>query len=270
MNPHSDFLSQQTWQPFESLFGIHNSILFLHSTTIANTWLALGILCLTTCIVRILLWYPHSMGGYLVRQIARSFIELVEQTAGRFIYKYYLFAGTLFLFIIGCNWIALIPGVKEATSDINTTVALGLITFGYLQKELVQKLGFFGWIKHYTLFSSPLFPILTVFPLNLIIGLCKLPLEILELFALVLSLSFRLFGNIFGGFMIGHIIKSFAAGSVLKQIFFVPINLVFIAFFVLFEGFLQAFVFCILALTNIVLKTEEGPEEHEEPTKASV
>jgi F-type H+-transporting ATPase subunit a len=98
------------------------------------------------------------------------------------------FVGTLFLFIIGCNWAgALIPWkiiqlpegeLAAPTNDINTTVALALITsFSYFYAGINKK--GLGYFKRYI---QPT-PVL-------------LPINILEDFTKPLSLSFRLFGNI--------------------------------------------------------------------------
>jgi F-type H+-transporting ATPase subunit a len=98
------------------------------------------------------------------------------------------FVGTLFLFILGCNWAgALIPWkiielpegeLAAPTNDINTTVALALITsFSYFYAGINKK--GLGYFKRYI---QPT-PVL-------------LPINILEDFTKPLSLSFRLFGNI--------------------------------------------------------------------------
>jgi F-type H+-transporting ATPase subunit a len=98
------------------------------------------------------------------------------------------FIGTLFLFILGCNWAgALIPWklielpegeLAAPTNDINTTVALALMTsFSYFYAGISKK--GLGYFKRYV---QPT-PVL-------------LPINILEDFTKPLSLSFRLFGNI--------------------------------------------------------------------------
>ena len=98
------------------------------------------------------------------------------------------FVGTLFLFILGCNWAgALIPWkiielpegeLAAPTNDINTTVALALITsFSYFYAGLNKK-----GLAYFKRYIQPT-PVL-------------LPINILEDFTKPLSLSFRLFGNI--------------------------------------------------------------------------
>nr|YP_011007349.1 ATP synthase CF0, subunit A [Scytothamnus australis]WAM64778.1 ATP synthase CF0, subunit A [Scytothamnus australis] len=122
-----------------------------------------------------------------------SVVEFVKDIAqnqlGEHEYRPWLpFIGTLFLFIFGCNWAgAIIPWklikLSEGefgapTNDINTTVALALLTsFMYFYAGFSTK--GFGYFKRY-IEPTPLL----------------LPINILEDFTKPLSLSFRLFGNI--------------------------------------------------------------------------
>merc|ERR1711968_343287 len=114
---------------------------------------------------------------------------IAKDQLGESFYKEWIpFIGTLFLFIFGCNWAgAIIPWkliklpegeLAAPTNDINTTVALSLLTsLSYFYGGFKAKgLGFFAR------YISPT-PIL-------------LPINILEDFTKPLSLSFRLFGNI--------------------------------------------------------------------------
>lgn len=115
--------------------------------------------------------------------------EIAQNQLGGTFYRPWLpFIGTLFLFIFGCNWAgALIPWklikLSEGefgapTNDINTTVALALLTsFMYFYAGLSTK--GFGYFKRY-IEPTPLL----------------LPINILEDFTKPLSLSFRLFGNV--------------------------------------------------------------------------
>ncbi|CAN0359233.1 unnamed protein product [Pylaiella littoralis] len=121
-----------------------------------------------------------------------SVVEFVKEIAQNQLgneYRPWLpFIGTLFLFVFGCNWAgAVIPWklikLSEGefgapTNDINTTVALALLTsFMYFYAGLSTK--GFGYFKRY-IEPTPLL----------------LPINILEDFTKPLSLSFRLFGNI--------------------------------------------------------------------------
>ena len=121
-----------------------------------------------------------------------SVVEFVKEIAQNQLGKEYRpwlpFIGTVFLFVFGCNWAgAVIPWklikLSEGefgapTNDINTTVALALLTsFTYFYAGLSTK--GFGYFKRY-IEPTPLL----------------LPINILEDFTKPLSLSFRLFGNI--------------------------------------------------------------------------
>jgi F-type H+-transporting ATPase subunit a len=118
-----------------------------------------------------------------------EFIQKIAQDQiGRSYKKWFPFIGTLFLFILGCNWAgALVPWkliklsegeLSAPTNDINTTVALSLLTSITYFYAGIGKYGI-GYFKRYV---RPT-PVL-------------LPINILEDFTKPLSLSFRLFGNI--------------------------------------------------------------------------
>nr|WRW10635.1 ATP synthase CF0, subunit A [Ascoseira mirabilis] len=131
---------------------------------------------------------PHRWQNFM--EIIIEFIkDIVAGQLGDSSYRpWFPFIGTLFLFILGCNWAgAIIPWklikLSEGefgapTNDINTTVALSLLTsFMYFYAGLSTK--GFGYFKRY-IEPTPLL----------------LPINILEDFTKPLSLSFRLFGNI--------------------------------------------------------------------------
>lgn len=261
------------WYPLKQ-FGITHSSTALHATTIINTWIALAALVVAIVIARYFLSYTppkktdgppgiqppiltaHAYGNYIVKAIIKSFITLVEQSTGSFKYRYFAFIASLFTFILFCNWIALLPFVEEPTKDLNTTLAFGIIALVYIQKEIIHVRGLKEFLREIFL------PVATFFPLNIIIGLVHLPLKVLGELASVISLSFRLFGNIFGGAIIMEIFSGVVAGSIIRNALatLLGVNLLLAGFFILFEGGLQAFVFAILTLTNIGMATsvEEG------------
>jgi F-type H+-transporting ATPase subunit a len=249
------FEHERLWHPLAPI-GISHPFWALQADTIINTWVALAILILLIITARLI--QKTSLGSYLVRSMVKNFMQLVEQSAGTFIYRYYTFIASLFTFIIICNWVALIPYVEEPTKDLNTTLALGIIAFLYLQKEIIRVHGIWAYLKDYFM------PIDIFFPLNLIAGLIMLPIKLLGEVASIISLSFRLFGNIFGGAIIITIFHQLVAKSVILNTLgtFLGINLLLTGFFILFEGFLQAFVFSILTLTNISMATAVEQEEH--------
>lgn len=89
--------------------------------------------------------------------------------------------GTLFLFILVCNLQGLIPGFDSPTANINTTLALALVSFTATH-YIGLKRHSIGYIKH---FMGPMWGLAPL----------MLPIEVISHFARVMSLTFRLFGN---------------------------------------------------------------------------
>lgn len=239
--------------------GITHPLSALQANTITATWVVLALIVVLTLIARFFLSQKDSLGAYVVKSLVKSFMTLVEQSTGTFVYRYYAFITSLFIFIITCNWVALIPYVEEPTKDLNTTLALGIVAFMYIQKEIVHVHGFTAYLKELFL------PFSIMFPFNVIAGLAVLPIELLGKVASIISISFRLFGNIFGGSIILSIFHQSISNSLILNTLgtFLGINLLLTGFFIVFEGFLQAFVFSILTLTNISMATAiEESEQH--------
>jgi len=92
-----------------------------------------------------------------------------------------------------------------------------------------------------------------------------LPLNFIGKFSTIISISFRLFGNIYGGSMIGSMYQKVIQGSVIWETagLLSGLNFTILFFFGLFEGFLQAFVFAMLSLTylSIAIQKEESTKE---------
>ncbi len=232
------------WKPLAAL-GLTNPAFELNSDTLINTWIALGIIALVAITGRMSLRNPYSIQGYLAESFIRSFMNMIYQSLDRFVYRYFAFITALFTFILTCNLLVLIPGLEEPTKDLNTTLALGIISFLYAQKEGIKAHGLREYVKEY---FKPFFVLF--------------PLEVLGRLATVISLSFRLFGNIFGGAIINSLWQQAVSGSILWHLIgtFLGINLTIMLFFGIFEGFIQAFVFSILSLTYLTLavQKEEG------------
>ncbi|MBA2307426.1 F0F1 ATP synthase subunit A [Candidatus Dependentiae bacterium] len=236
------------WYPLAPL-GVTHPLAAVHADTLINTWVALAALIVLVFLARWALTKKNSVGYHLIKAIIKNYMQLIVESNGTFVYRYYALIGSLFSFILLCNWIALLPFVEEPTKDINTTLALGIVVFFYIQKEIIKVHGISHFLKEY--FA----PFNLVFPLNILAGIALFPLKLLGELASVISLSFRLFGNIFGGTIILHIAHQAFSKSLLFQLIGLlsGLHLLLSGFFIIFEGFLQAFVFSILAITNISL-----------------
>jgi F-type H+-transporting ATPase subunit a len=145
--------------------------------------------------------------------------------------------GTLFLFILFCNWIGLIPGFIAPTSNWNTTIAPAIVVFFYYHYLGIRKHGALKYLKH---FGGP---VLWLSPLIFL-------LESIGHLARVLSLSIRLFGNIFGEESLFIVLFTLVP-------LLIPVPVMFLS---IFFGFIQALVFTLLSIVYIALAVEE--EEH--------
>jgi F-type H+-transporting ATPase subunit a len=135
----------------------------------------------------------------------------------------------LFLYLMLSNWLGIIPHLEEPTKDLNTPLGLGLMGFVIAHFAGIREKGFKKYAKAY--FE----PIFFMMPLNVIGELAK-----------VVSISFRLFGNIMGGSIIILVVSYLTYSLVLPPV----LNL----FFGLFVGTIQAFVFTMLTLVYIAVQ----------------
>lgn len=266
----------ETWNPL-IYFGISSPLFDLNQETVINTWGALGVILIFSLVGRWAIRKPDSIPGYLFMSIIRSFMNMINQSLGRFSARYYFFIASLFLFLIFCNALVIIPGFEEPTNNVNTTFALALIAFFYIQREAIKAHGLLPYAQEYLKMPFTLFPVknwgvlsilllLVKLVANIAMAIFSLPMELLSKCATIISLSLRLFGNIFGGSVITRMVKWVASGSWLKQTIalFTGLNLVVALFFGLFEAFIQALVFSILSLTYICIavQSEEDSEGH--------
>ncbi|WP_017654401.1 F0F1 ATP synthase subunit A [Fortiea contorta] len=220
----------------------------IHGQVFLTSWFVIGLLVIASiAATRNAQRIPSGIQNLM--EYALEFIrDLAKNQLGEKEYRPWVpFIGTLFLFIFVSNWSgALIPWkliklpsgeLAAPTNDINTTVALALLTSlayfyaGFSKKGL-------GYFKKYI---EPT-PVL-------------LPIAILEDFTKPLSLSFRLFGNILADELV-------VAVLVLLVPLFIPLPVMALG---LFTSAIQALVFATLAGAYIHEALEgHGGEEHEE------
>lgn len=229
------------WKLLNWFFGATHSFWYINADTVLYTWFCMILLVLVLLPVRWVLTRKKSVARHLVISFVSSFMNLVEQSFGSFPFIHFAFITSLFIFIFTCNAIAILPWCEEPTKDLNTTLSLGILCFIYTQFWAIKTHGIKDYLKEYT---TPFF--------------LMLPLHVISKISSVLSISFRLFGNIFGGATITHIYLSLIKGSIVLETvsLLFSVNLFIALFFGLFEGFLQAFVFTILTLTYLSLATQ--------------
>ncbi|NOZ20241.1 MAG: F0F1 ATP synthase subunit A [Planctomycetes bacterium] len=224
--------------------------LSFNQATMIMSWLVMlllwvvGYLC-----VRRMTMVPSRFQAAM-EMLVDFFDEICRETFGIKRGRRFLpYVGTLFLFIWVSNIIGVIPGMEEPTRDVNTPWACGLFAFFTAHLCAIRIRGLKAWALE---FFEPSFtikgywvPNVFLFPLNLAGEIGK-----------IVSHSFRLFGNIFGGVVIISVVSSLA-----MQVALPPFLL---GFFGIFVGTVQAFVFAMLALTYAAVQIgEEGEIEKE-------
>ena len=225
-----------------SLMGYEHPLLYINSEIVIHTWIIIALLSLALTMVHFIL-NNTKIGRFLLVQFVTFFVDLTKQSLGNFNFNHCTFAASLFIFIALCNTASIVPWLDEPTRDINTALALGIIAFCYIQVIIIKTHGIGNYIKD--LFM----PFFIMLPLNIIGKLSS-----------VISMSFRLFGNIFGGSIITKLYFTAIKGSIILELLgiFTGLNFLIVIFFTLFEGLLQAFVFSMLTLTYLSIKTENG------------
>ena len=158
--------------------------------------------------------------------------NLTEDALGKELAKKYApLVCALFMFLLLANWIGLVPHLEEPTKDLNTTLGLGLMGFVIAHYAGIKSKGFKAYLSEY--FQ----PIFFMMPLNVIGELAK-----------IVSISFRLFGNIMGGSIIILVVSYLTYSIILPPFLY--------AFFGLFVGTIQAFVFTMLTVVYISVQVK--------------
>jgi F-type H+-transporting ATPase subunit a len=170
---------------------------------------------------------------------------------------------TLFIYILVANWIeflplGLVPALHGANADLNQTAAMAAVVIVVVEWYSVRVLGWRGFLRRFTKpFELP-WPARIVF----------IPLNIIEEITKPVTLSFRLFGNIFAGAAIIGLIVGFGTlslpvgGTVPLTIVSSILLVVWKAFDVLFIGFIQAFIFMLLTVVYFGMAREGLEQEH--------
>lgn len=171
-------------------------------------------------------------------------VGLLEEWIGPDGRRYLPLIATLGLFILLANYAGLVPGLMAPTSNINVTVGCAITTWVYYHSQGFRKQGVINYLKH---FAVPPGSPVWMAPLMLVI-------ELISHSARLLSLSLRLFGNIFGEELVILIL-----GSIIP--FIVPLPMMFLG---LITGGLQAFIFVLLSIIYLqaAVAVEHEQDEH--------
>jgi F-type H+-transporting ATPase subunit a len=183
-------------------------------------------------------WIVESLNGFTVGIIGEG---------GE---KYTPLVGTVFLYVLLMNLIGTIPGFHSPTTNLTTTLALGVVVFVYVQYEGIRNNGLGGYLRH---FMGPMLG------LSWLIG----PVEIISEIIKPFTLAVRLFGNIFGEDVIILVLAGLMTSMGLKYLNWLPIQFP-VVLLSLLTDFVQALVFTILTCIYISLMQPHGHSEHGE------
>lgn len=227
-------------------FPVTNSLLTM--------WL--GIIFVAFIVVQLSRSARVAAGGFQIvwESVYTFFLNLCESVLGerKLAEKALPFIATIFIFVFIGNIPSVIPGVgsigffehkekfiplfRPGSADLNTTLALALISVIMIQIIGFRTLGF-GYAKKFFNFSNPM---------NFFVGI----LELVSEFAKIISFSFRLFGNVFAGEVLLTVMLMLVP-------YFVPLPFYGLEMFV---AVIQAFVFAMLTL--VFIKIAIASHEH--------
>lgn len=195
--------------------------------------------------------------------------------------KFLPIVGSLFLFILISNWIGLLPGIgsigiyqihhgvleliplfRPANTDLNMTLAMAILGVVASHVLGIIAIGFFKYANKFVKLGDLWNAVKSGSPANIFVAIIEFFVGLIEIFseiAKMVSLSLRLFGNVFAGEVLLTVIGSLIA-------YFIPLP--FIALEVL-VGLIQAVVFSMLILVYLTIATSEIHEHdqkgHEKP-----
>ncbi|MDI3535073.1 MAG: F-type H+-transporting ATPase subunit a [Thermosediminibacterales bacterium] len=205
-----------------SMFGQRMEV----TESVTVTWIIMAVFGITAFLSsRNLKVVPRGFQN-IVEIFVESTTWLVDTTMGTKYRGFVPYIGTLTLYLTAANLIGLIT-LRPPTADLSTTLALSTITFALTQYYGIKVKGMKNYLKGF------IEPIPFMLPLN-IIGELANPF----------SMAFRLFGNILGGFIILTLL--YRAAPILLP---VPLH----AYFDVFAGVLQTFIFSMLTMTFLVM-----------------
>jgi F-type H+-transporting ATPase subunit a len=200
--------------------------------TIVMTWIVMaGLILFGFLATRKLHFLPNPfqvVAEFLVTAFYNLTKDALDEKMAK---KYFPLICGLFMFLLLSNWLGIIPKLSEPTKDLNTPLGFGIMGFFIAHHAGIKTKGIKGYLSEY--FQ----PIFFMAPLNAIGELAK-----------VVSISFRLYGNILGGSIIILIVSHLVYGLLLPPLL--------TCFFGLFVGSIQAFVFTMLTVVYISVQVK--------------
>jgi F-type H+-transporting ATPase subunit a len=210
-----------------------------------------GLLWLAT---RRVAWIP-GRGQLLLESLLKAFQGLIDSTMSfepleKRKHFLPLIAG-LFMYICVSNAMLIIPMpyIEKPTSDLNDTLALGIISVSYATYCGLKAKGPKVYVEE---MMGPMFHAhgsVGAVVIGKLSALFFFPLRLSEEFSRLVSISCRLFGNIMGGAIVITVVSTLTYWVLFPQLLY--------GFFLVFEAALQAFVFSMLTLMYITGALQE-------------
>ena len=257
--------------PGVRLFPITNSMIV--------TWIvAIGLIAFAQYATRDMKEVPEGAQNFW-EWLVEGLYDFLEGIIGRdLVHRTFWFFASIFIFIVLCNWAGLIPGLRTfgwgkesdhgfeitdplfrgANADLNMTLAMAIVFFVCWTYWALQTNGPIGFLQH--LFAPKGDSTGALKVLMVIVFLAVGCLEVVSILFRPVSLSFRLYGNIFAGEnmleAMSHLIQNPPWARTLAS-FLLPIPFYFMELFV---GLIQALVFMLLTavFTMLICQHEEG------------
>jgi len=226
---------------FEIPIPFTDIIIPITETVTVTWWLILFIFIACILVTRNFEKIPKRVQN-VVEMLVETITNLTKTTMGEGNVSFAPYVGTLLIFLAIANTIGII-GIRPPTADLNTTMALSVLTFFLIHINGSRANGVGGHLKSLTE------PVAFLTPINLI-GEIATPI----------SLGFRLFGNIVGGMIIMSLVYSllaylstllFGTFGQTVPVFQFGIPIVLHCYFDLFAGLLQSFIFAMLTMVNV-------------------
>ena len=243
-------------------FPITNSMLV--------SWIvALGLIVFAQAATRDMKLVPTRLQNF-IEWLVEGMHKFMAEMLGNLADRTFWFFGTIFLFILAANWVGLIPGVgsigwgyntphgfvisqpllRGANADVNMTLAMALIFFACWVVWSFQEVGPLGFLKELFAPKGESEGVLRV--LMVVVFFAAGCLEVVSILFRPISLSFRLYGNIFAGENLLEAMSKLVPGFG----WLVPIPFYFLE---LLMGLVQALVFTLLtAVFTMLMCQHEG------------
>ena len=216
--------------------------------------------------------------------VVQSLYETIEGIVGHhMVARVFSLLATLFIFIIVANWFALLPGVgsigwghasaqgfevtapllRPTTADLNMTLAMATVFMIFWLYWSLSEVGVKNFLNHIFGVKGGLTGImaLVLIPVFLFVGV----IEVVSIAFRPVSLSLRLFGNVFAGENLLTTMITLGKNLGLPEWLAYPMSIVIpvpFYFLELLVGLLQAAVFMLLCAVYIQLSTSHDEEEH--------